>query len=325
MQFRFLIGCFLYIGSIWGEAAVTYDFSGGRFGDNVLAYLHTKWLSYHYQIPLLYKPFRYSAELNMDDMEIRYDDARHKYSQELKLSAHIPNPFDADCIFVCPYFPEIEWELRKEYYFTFPVDWKNKEWRKIAKEMISFKGDRQLTYPPQDMLSVAIHMREGGDFDDEEHKIKHPLKTPPITFYIDSLKMVLDLCKDKMIYCHLFTDALQPESWVDKIVQALPKDAPIVFNYRKENNRHDSNVLEDFFSLFNFDILIRAESNFSIVPGLIHDYAIVCYPKTYSINDRSVTIDHIHADIDEEYLKICQDKYEIYPSFSNNINKGNTL
>lgn len=310
MKFRVLFASLLYIGSLCADAAITYSFSGGRFGDNVLSYLHAKWLSYEYQMPLLYKPFPYSSELVMDDKEIRYDEVRGNYSRQLNLSSQIPVPYPSNNIFTSPYFPEIEWELKKEYYFTFPINWEDKEFCRLAKEMISLKTERQLTWPPQDMLSVAIHMREGGGYDGEEHKIQHPLKTPPITFYIDSLKKVLELCEGRQIYCHIFTDALQPQFWIDKIVQALPEGAPIVFNYRQADNRHDSNVLEDFFSLFNFDILIRAESNYSIVPGLIHDYAIVCYPKTFSINGRVVMIEQITTDVNEDYLKTCLEKYE---------------
>ncbi|HEV7737800.1 MAG TPA: hypothetical protein VGO47_10580, partial [Chlamydiales bacterium] len=40
--------------------AITYEFSGGRFGDNLLAYFHAKWVSYKYNIPFFYKEFPYS-------------------------------------------------------------------------------------------------------------------------------------------------------------------------------------------------------------------------------------------------------------------------
>lgn len=308
MMYRFFILCLLCAGYLSADAAVTYDFSGGRFGDNVLTYLHAKWLSYHYKMPLLYKPFHYSSELVLDEREILYSGVKGSYRQKVSLSEKIPQPFASDFIFTALYFPEIEWELKKEKYFTFPIDWKDPEFRKIANEMIASKTKRELTSPPQNVLSIAIHMREGGGFDDEEHKIKHPLKTPPVTFYIDSLKKVLALVPGKPLYCHVFTDAVDPKAWIDKIQQALPGDAPITFHYRKDDNRHDSNVLEDFYSLFNFDILIRAESNYSIVPSLIHDYAVVCYPKTYLIQGRTVTIEQIQVDIDNTYLKQCQER-----------------
>lgn len=307
---KLIISCLGFMGTLYGTpSAITYNFSGGRLGDNVLAYLHAKWLSYYYHFPFLYKPFPYSSELNMDDEELLYSEEVQKYRREIVLSRKTPQPFGNNSVFVCPYFPEIEWELKKENYFTFPVAWKDKEFRDRVLHMISPKKPLNLLYPPDDVLNIAIHMREGGGFDDEEHKFKHPLKTPPVTFYSDSLRKVFDMFPGQSIYCRVFTDAADPQAWIDKILAALPKNAPIQFFYRTEGNKHDSNVLEDFFSLFNFDILIRAESNYSIVPALIHDYAVVCYPKKYSIKGRVVAIDEIKVEINPERFDECLKKY----------------
>ncbi|MFA5306719.1 MAG: hypothetical protein WC365_04680, partial [Candidatus Babeliales bacterium] len=53
-----------------GISAVTYGLSGGRFGDNLLCYVHAKWISYKYHIPLLYFPFEYSSHLVFDEAEL---------------------------------------------------------------------------------------------------------------------------------------------------------------------------------------------------------------------------------------------------------------
>ena len=45
---------------------------GGRLGDQLIAYMHAKWVSYLYDIPLLYKPFHYSNDLVLDDKEELY-------------------------------------------------------------------------------------------------------------------------------------------------------------------------------------------------------------------------------------------------------------
>src|SRR5665213_983093 len=67
------------------EKAVTYEFSGGRLGDNLLSYLHAKWISYRHQIPLLYKPFKYSDKLMLDTNEIRFDLSTKKFEQVVHL------------------------------------------------------------------------------------------------------------------------------------------------------------------------------------------------------------------------------------------------
>lgn len=306
MLFRSFLISLLFLGNLYA-AAVTYD-SQGRFGDKLIAYLHAKWLSYHYQVPLLYKPFPYSSELIMDDKEIHYSAVRNSYQGQVNFSGQdLRN--GKNHIFVAKYFPEVEYEKKAPGYYVFPVDWKDQGFRKIAKEMISPKKELVLTYPPHDRLSVALHVRQGGGYDRRDADLVIPLKFPPITFYIKSLKIILDLFKDKAIYCHLFTDALQPKEWADQIQRSLPENAPIIFKYREKGNKHSANVLEDFFSLFNFDILIRGESNYSIVPSLIHDYAVFCYPEVFSIQDKQVTIDRIKVEINEALYNDCLEKY----------------
>ena len=74
---------FIYTAPFWYTSAVTYDFSGGRFGDNLVSYCHAKWISYKYNIPLLYKPFDYSDQLMMDVLEIPYSDDLEKQFENI--------------------------------------------------------------------------------------------------------------------------------------------------------------------------------------------------------------------------------------------------
>lgn len=308
---RAVILCLLYINLLSAQSAVTYNFSGGRLGDNLVAYLHAKWLSYESQVPLLYKPFPYSSELVLDGKELLFDKEVNKYRKRALLNPRFPKPAsEFPILFICPYFPEIEWELNRHPGFSFKPDWKDRGFRKTVREMIALKTPHSLTKPPEECISVAVHLRDGGGFDDYEHHFKHPLKTPPLSYYTESIQKVSELFKGMPIYCHIFTDAEQPQQLIDQILKNLPPEAPIVFNYRKENNHHDANVLEDFFSFFNFDVLIRAESNYSIVPALIHDFAVVYAPVTFSIKNRVVTIDQIKVDINTSLFQELQQKFK---------------
>ena len=58
------------------SSKVTYTFSGGRFGDNLLAYIHAKWIAYRYHIPLLYKPFDCSDQLVLHNLEELYNERK---------------------------------------------------------------------------------------------------------------------------------------------------------------------------------------------------------------------------------------------------------
>lgn len=256
------------------EQYVTYDFSGGRLGDCLLTYLHAKWFSYTNQIPLYYQPFEYSWAFKLHELEENSQAVRHISRVPLsKWSLFSKLPW-VSCVYKCPYFPESKWELRTHSFPSFKADWKDPAFRKIAQEMLSARAELRLTRPPKDKLSIAMHVREGGGYD--INGFAHfPVKFPPLSFYVEGLKAVLERFPKEPIYCYLFTDALDPEGLVLNILKELPDAKNIEFAYRKENNIHDANVLEDFFSLFEFDVLIRPDSNFSIVPSLIHDYKMI--------------------------------------------------
>jgi|SRR5579862_5434200 len=282
------------------QSAVTYDFSGGRLGDNLIGYLHAKWLSYQYQIPLVYKPFRYSSELMMDVCETVLN-CSYQGNVELAVGNLDSITSDASLLYTCPYFPENPWDI--EHYphnFHFKVDWKNEEFRNLARKMISPKKSLRLIVPFKDTINMAIHIREGGGYDDENNIIGNPLKLPPMHFYIQGLSEVLPLFKGKPIYCYVFTDAQHPEVLVEELKKTVPSDTSIVFDWRRQGNHHGSNVLEDFFSLFHFDVLIRPQSNFSIVPSLLQDFAVVCTPTDFLNKDRQITITKIHVDVNQK-------------------------
>ena len=264
------------------ESAVTYGSCGGRFGDFLLHYLHAKWFAYERGLPLLYKPFAYSSELMLDLHE-----------------PPLPSP-PPPGLFVCPYFPEVQAELDSgEWSYFFKANWKDPEFRRVALELIAPKKSLKLIHPPEDKVSVAIHYREGGGYDPIRTKRATPLKFPSMQFYADALRKIADYFPGQRLYCFVFTDALNPSEAVSELERAIFPPLQIDFDYRREKNGPDENVLEDFFSLFHFDVLIRPASNFSIVPSLLHDYAIV-----YSLERASVRgihrVEAVKLDLNEE-------------------------
>ena len=89
-----------------------------------------------------------------------------------------------------------------------------------------------------------------------------------------------------------------------KSVKKYTPGTKIEFNYRKELNNHTVNVLEDFFSFFHYDILIRPASNFSIVAGFLHDYALLAAPEKFTMHDgpngKVVTMDKLEMQMNKE-------------------------
>lgn len=303
----FLCYCFRLVAL---DHAVTYEFSGGRFGDCLLSYLHAKWLSYVYQIPLLYKPFLYSTDLALHEREVKLTNGDYRLRYRASV-ANIAQDVESSqpFLFSCPYFPEDPIEREEEKYLCFDVDWKDPGFRKAALEMIAPKKQLRLVEPPQGTVNIAIHVRNGENYDDEALRRRFPLKLPPFSFYLEALPRVLEYFRDKSIYCHIFTDAEQP-AWIEQALhRAVPPGMKVQFAYRKGVNRHNWNVLDDFFSLFRFDVLIRSQSNFSLIPSKLHDYAIVCFPSDFSFQDGNPIIEKTELEVEEElYQRLLLEK-----------------
>jgi hypothetical protein len=287
---------------------VTYNFSGGRFGDNLIAYLHAKWIAQQYHLVFLYRPFKYSDELVMDEEEIPLQGIskprKKVYLDQGPKEREVYHP----TLYVCPYFPEdpSEWMGNEQNrWFSFHVDWKDRAFREEVRKMIRPKRELPLISPPPDQIGVAIHVREGGGFDlgvnIQTGDPTKPYKFPPLQFYVEALKQVLERLPGRRIYCYVFTDAKDPKGLIDQIKAQVTGE--ITWDWRKEGNRHDKDVLIDFFSFFNFDVLIRSRSNFSMVASLIHDFAIVCSPKEIVVMNGKVVPVSYDLEINEELLR----------------------
>jgi len=321
IQWSRILVCMLFLQGLFArqgcsddliQGGVTFDHTAGRFGDCLLHYLRAKWFAYHYQMPLLYQAnedFPYFRELVLDDEEIHLGPL-HPKTKIVDIHYNCPEPKERlRHLYRIPYFPETYWELNVQGrpWFSFQVDWKDPEFQKIARKMIAPKQKLQLIEPPVRTINIALHIREGGGVDAPEVRFANPIKLPPMSYYQEAFEKVLRIFKGKPLSCYIFTDAQEPEKIVREIQESISPQESIDFHYRKEGNRHDVNVLEDFFSLFHFDVLIRPGSNFSLVPQLIHEYAVVCSPEDCTVHDtpsgKVATIDRIDVVLNEEELQ----------------------
>lgn len=278
---------FLFQALFGDRAHVGFGKSGGRFGDNLLSYLHAKWLSLQNQIPVLYEPFPYSSELVLDEKEDRGSPNLRPFPYRMGMRLDPNLPF----VYICPFFPAFEEEQREGGWPSFPVDWKNLEFRKASLEMIAPKKKMQLSLPPPGMIGVAVHVREGGGYDTDHTRLYDPLKLPPLHFYIEAIRKIAEIFPQREIYCRIFTDAINPSLIAETIKKAAPPQVHV--DFRAEGNHHTKNVLEDFFSLFEYNVLIRPRSNFSVIPSLLRDYAIVCYPADFVRTGTQIKITRI--------------------------------
>ena len=298
MKKNLIVLCCLFQVSLAAASAVTYTFSGGRLGDNLLAYCHAKWIANKFKIPLLYKPFSYSDRLMMHILEQKYDDARVKNFESIVMVQNLNqiNP-DANILYVIRYFPESMFELTRPHFaHYFIVDWNDPAYKSELQKMLAPLNMPILIQPPQGYLSVAVHVRKGTGYDistlAEFDKLcaDSPFKMPPDSFYIAQIKRIAQIYQgSKPLYVYLFTDHNNPAEIVEYYKSQL-QDSSIVFDYRKTKNIHNANVLEDFYSITNFDCLIRPDSNFSFIASKISDHQLIISPSGYMIKDGRVII-----------------------------------
>lgn len=290
---------------------LVYELSGGRFGDQLICYFHAKWVSYCYDIPVLYKPFSYSHELILHDQEVRYSNQlvkRIPFKKVLKSNEtldHFVRSKNLPCLYTIPYFPESIWEHRNHnthnHWPYFAVDWEDKGFRKLLQKLVYPKRQLQLLQLPEDKLTVCIHIRRGKEYDGPGMEHYYPLKFPPDDFYMNSLCLIVNMFPNTPLYVHLFTDDSNNKEVLSRFRQAF-QGFDIEFHTRENGNVHNANVLEDFFSMMRFDCIIHGESNFSLCAALIGDYLVRIRPQGFHWENKQLIIDTFHIQKDEELI-----------------------
>jgi hypothetical protein len=263
----------------------------GRFGDCLYGYCEARWLSFIHEYDFYYYPFIHSDELVMSTKLKHRTDFTFKKEIMIR-DAKTIDKNESGTLYIGDGF------LANN-----PVNFANKEFMKLLKSEISpIKPIEPITFPANH-LTVALHVRRGGGYDHQLFQSDtisntrtkfadqiDPTRFPPDTFYIDHLRYVIELYPDTNIYVHIFTDDPNPASIVRKFQQAV-NNPKLVFGYREEGNRHDKNVLSDFFNMMNFDCLIRAGSNYSAMAGIIGQVKLEIKPTSYVWNGNILIID----------------------------------
>ncbi|HEY5235391.1 MAG TPA: hypothetical protein VIJ14_04360, partial [Rhabdochlamydiaceae bacterium] len=262
--FSLLLSCCCYLGG--AEKAVTYTFSGGRFGDNLLAYAHAKWIAYCYDIPLLYQPFPYSDQLALHENERLYcADTITPFKKQVTLGygSEVDSRDPLPTLYTVPYFgePAHERAINPGWAYV-EMDWNDEGFRAVLKDMIKPKQDYPKMKLPRNRITIAAHVRRGGGADSPEAQLLEPMRFPPNQFYIDQIRRIGEIFRGRRLYCYIFTDDLNPQGIVETLRQGL-RGVNVTLECRKAGNHHNSNVVEDFFALLQFDCIIRPCSNFS--------------------------------------------------------------
>ena len=299
LLFRMLCFCFVIqvpFTSIFGaeNQAVTYHLTG-RLGNNLIAYFHAKWISYKYNLPLMYKPFDHSDEFALHDLEENLleeldDTFEHRKTLENISLLKIDYP---NTLFVIPYFRDVGPQPEKRVPIRFYVDWDDPGFKDILRTHLMPRFPVDTISPPKGKINVLVHIRTGGDFDRKQVKLKLPLKFPPLSYYANALRKVSAHYNHAPIYAFILTDDSNPQRLAKAMRQQLPKRGNIAFDWRKGEVGHNVKVLDDFFTIPNFQCLIRADSTFSEMAARLGDFDIIVSPVKGHVENDRVVIDQI--------------------------------
>ena len=282
------------------ENAVTYSFSGGRLGDNLMAYFHAKWIAHKYHLLFLYKPFPHSDAFHLSLRDTPFtSEAAFENLITIRNESQITSS-PSSTLFIVPYFPESHFEyemLDLTWAPYFKVDWEDPFFKAEVKASLEPIHPVETLPLQKKHLTIGVHIRRGGGKDGPETYTLFPLKFPPDQYYIDQIKRVARLFKHQDLHIHLLTDDLTPSAIAKKFEQAL-KNKRLHFFYRAKGNGPDSHILEDFYLIPKFDCLILCQSNFSLVASKLGRHRLVITPEHAVIQENQVIIDQIEMKLD---------------------------
>ncbi len=254
------------------KGAVSYQFNGGRFGDNLCSLSKAYWIASKNGLRFLFRPFAYSGRLVAHHVCDHYDEESvEKYEgQEV-----IREKFVLD--------ERVALLYMSTFYCKAGINWKDEQFLADMRRLIAPYGDWDYLPLPNDKRTIAIHIRRGGGYRLDSNFCRHrrPLHFPSMSFYADTLKLLLQRFADEHFYVHIFSDDRDPARLVQALRDGLGKDycQRVEFNWRCKGNVHNANVLEDFFDMMRFNCLIRPNSNLSVFAERLGGHEIVAHPK----------------------------------------------
>lgn len=263
---------------------ITYRLSGGRLGDNLLAYSHAKWIAMKYGLPLIVHPFK-----NFERFELSNRDFPRRFRERIKRTVEFTDEkqlksVKKNSVVVIPYFVEQRADnglntKRGSPFIPFAVDWEDPAFRRELVECLAPSGKVASLPLPEGKISIAIHIRRGGDYENNRDlHLNYPLKAPLDEYYIGQLKLLSLLFPEKPLYIYLFTDDLHPEELARKYFDALGRSDATFDWMSAKGAASEEALLSDFFSMGEFDCLIRSASNFSLMAGKRGRYTVEAEP-----------------------------------------------
>jgi len=243
----------------------------GRLGDVLASYCKAKWMAYLHDTPYYYRPFEYSDQLHLHDIEQFFNEKLLKKFTKtfvrLWQETDLKTVINGEPILYSAFLNS-----------NITINWEDTTFRNMMRSLIAPRYPLNLELNlPENRLHIAIHIRHGGGFDEFYVRKDFPSRFPDLDYYIDQLNIVIAMFAQPL-HAHIFTDHTNPLQFLETFKEKF-KNKDITFSCRKKENKHNTNVLEDFFAMMKFDILIKSGSAFSYFVWALGDHIMMIQPK----------------------------------------------
>lgn len=286
-----------------------------RTGDCAVAYLRARIVADEANMPLYYKPFKGSEIFAFDKLELNRGPKYYRNVVYLNDPEQIKNLQLADraqsILYLVPFAPFNRELTREGETCSFPKyqpDWAQHQVR--LKQLLQVESEKLDL--PKDAYTIALHIRDGGDYDDNNTKTLHPLKLPSLNFYIGELIRVIEMKKQEgrnNFFIHIFTDALHPEKIRDQVrSQVHMENAQVALSFTPSDR---ATLRYDAGNMGQFQCMIRADSNLSGPIVEASDTELDIFPSGFDIRKNEIIITEVSRDrrgVDKTRQLTCYSK-----------------
>ena len=290
------------------QVIVPYEY-GGRFGDQIILYADAKWLSYKTGIPLAIHSFIHSEALALDTHEPKYRKNLFRNYQPVLIASKGQFLWKWDRQKDGSHKNNVMYQFRYqgmagEYAVRLARYQADHDFMDILRKMVHPKHPLNLIKPKKapNTINVAVHIRKGtpGRWEMSARQqnsfkllpsgnILLPFdgKFLPDSYYIKQIRWFATRFPDKKINFYLFTDLEKPYILRDHYMTHLHDLSNIALHAKSYAYQNQNDVLTDFFSLLEFDNLIRSNSNFSIAAQLLGNYNVIIAPNVIGNGEKN--------------------------------------
>jgi len=264
-----------------------------RFGDQLCHVFHALLTSYQLHIPFLYTPL--SKECNVLFSEHPFfkmtEPPSHKV-YHVKRGQPFQNPMSVNRYINKVHSPAIYMiHGLGSQILTLANKSQFSMW---LRQIITQPKHLNLALPPKDgSISVAVHLRKGSGPCKLDQKALAGLtswKMPnntfglasekflPEAYYIAQIRYLANKFHNKQLYVFLFTDSPLPELLCKEFSQKINKENVALHSRQNNPDQHETGVLDDFFSILHYDVLVRSYSHFALAAEILGDHQLILSP-----------------------------------------------